>query len=735
MKRHSLRRRGSFNLSASLRAASRFEPLEGRTLLCAEHGFTTYNDPNEFTGIPEGYAGPEGGAADIIWVNRETNGNNSDTFDVFGAQADTARAAVDAVLVAFERMIGDFNYSNGSNNYNVTITTGGNHNGASAGLNTGTILNGLPKSGTVTMGRGSSGTGSGWFFDPTPNESSEFVGNITNAFSGDAQAGSPASGLGDFYTVVAAEIAHCLGLYGNTLPGWAARTTNTNIPDTAEAGSGNTGSRGYFWVFQGPSIKHLLTSNNGGSGSGGSNWGSAVHAAGPGVNVTYPPVTGDVYTGSQDIGNAVYEFSRRYIPNRAFSLMFKDAYNYSTEDPDKFGTFYAVYNQTTHNILVRGGTGVNNDTISLSVNGSTLSVSVDPQVDVPGTGHLPGAGNLPAFVSEFDVSQVSTITLSSGDGNDTINIDGLPAGVTLTINAGNGNDTINVNETDAAATVLISSSSGSDTLSINADGTGAAEADVNSAQSFAVLNLGAGGTLAGGGNVNVTSQMNWSGGTVGGSGSLTIAAGATLNVTGTGLRHSDRAIILNGNGTTDAGGSLVLRTPALTLGGGASLDLKDNALIVDYTGGSPLTSIKDALTSGYNSGAWNGAGIDSSVAAADSSHALGYAEASDLFTSFPAPFAGVTVDDTSVLVRYTRYGDANLDGTANLTDFNRLAANFGASNTLWGQGNFNYDGQTNLLDFNLLAGNFGLPAAAVGRGSDQRSDNQRRAGADDDLLA
>jgi hypothetical protein len=86
-------------------------------------------------------------------------------------------------------------------------------------------------------------------------------------------------------------------------------------------------------------------------------------------------------------------------------------------------------------------------------------------------------------------------------------------------------------------------------------------------------------------------------------------------------------------------------------------------------------------------------------------------------------------------VRYTRYGDANLDGTANLTDFNRLAANFGASNTLWGQGNFNYDGQTNLLDFNLLAGNFGLPAAAVGRGSDQRSDNQRRAGADDDLLA
>ena len=727
MKRQSLRRSGTYNPSASRRASTRVERLEGRTLLCVDHNVYDYNDPNEFLGIPEGHQGPEGGGADIIWVNRNST-TNPDNFNVFGANAERARQVVDAVLVAFERMIGDFNYSDATNNFNVTVRVSGTGNGASAGL--GATLNGKPKSGTVTMGGGGGGTGGGWFFDPTPNESSEFVGNITNAFSGDAQAGSPASGLGDFYTVVAAEITHCLGLFGNSLPGWAARTTNTNIPDTAEAGSGNTGSRGFFWVFQGPSVKHLLTSNNG--GSGGSNWGSAVHAAGPGVPVSFG---GDTYVGSQDIGNAVYEFSRRYIPNRAFSLMFKDAYTYSTQDPDKFGTFYALYNETTRDVLVRGGSGVNNDTISISTNGSTLTVSVDPQNDVAGTGHLPGAGNLPAFVSQFDVAQVSTITLSSGDGADVINVDGLPAGVTLTINAGSGNDTINVNESDPAAAVVISSSSGSDTLSINADGVGAAEADVNSAQSFAMLNLGAGGTLGGGGNVSVTSQMNWSGGTVAGSGLLTIVAGATMNVTGTGLRHSNRAIILNGNATTDAGGGLVLRTPALTLGAGVALNLKDNALIVDYTGGSPLASIKDAVTSGYAAGAWNGAGINSSVAAAGSSHALGYAEASDLFTSFPAPFAGVTVDDTSVLVRYTRYGDANLDGTVNLTDFNRLAANFGASSTLWGQGNFNYDGETNLLDFNLLAGSFGLPAAAVGRGSDQRSDNQRRAGADDDLLA
>jgi hypothetical protein len=69
------------------------------------------------------------------------------------------------------------------------------------------------------------------------------------------------------------------------------------------------------------------------------------------------------------------------------------------------------------------------------------------------------------------------------------------------------------------------------------------------------------------------------------------------------------------------------------------------------------------------------------------------------------------VDDTAVLVKFTRYGDANLDGQVNLADFNALAANFGQSNRFWRQGDFNYDGTVNLQDFNRLAANFGLSAA------------------------
>jgi hypothetical protein len=141
----------------------------------------------------------------------------------------------------------------------------------------------------------------------------------------------------------------------------------------------------------------------------------------------------------------------------------------------------------------------------------------------------------------------------------------------------------------------------------------------------------------------------------------------------------------------------------------AKLDVTRNAVVVDYTGSenSPFATIKAQITSGYASGAWSGNGIVSSLANSNQ-FGVGYAEASSL-TSIPAIFG--TVDSDAVLVRYTRYGDANLDGTVNLQDFNRLAGNFGSTNADWSRGDFNYDMTVNLQDFNRLAANFGLTAA------------------------
>ena len=130
-------------------------------------------------------------------------------------------------------------------------------------------------------------------------------------------------------------------------------------------------------------------------------------------------------------------------------------------------------------------------------------------------------------------------------------------------------------------------------------------------------------------------------------------------------------------------------------------------------GGTPIPDIRAELTSGYNGGAWDGVGIMSSSAGASTAHAVGFAEAFELFNELPGTFEGQPIDDSTVIVRYTRHGDANLDRVVNLDDFNRLAARFGQLGTTWVQGNFNYDNATNLDDFNLLAANFGQSAAPV----------------------
>jgi hypothetical protein len=327
------------------------EHLERRVLMCADHQLSAANaielmqpivnrpvktaTPSKTTaGAAKGgsTATPSAtgggtlnsapGDADIIWLNRATTttGGVGDT-DAFGASFGTsaplARAVVDAVIVAYERMIGSFNYG-AALSYSLSLSMSGG--GFGAGANLTFTLGGKPIGGTISMGSGNGSVDAndtnGWFMDPTPFESSEFQGPITNAFSGDAQGGSPAAGVGDFYTVVAAEMTHCMGLFGSAMTLWSSHTTNTAIADTAEGGG-----RGTFYTFVGPSIKHLLTSNNG--GPNGSNFGSAVHGAGP-ATISFG---GDSYTGSQDQGNAVYEFGRRYTINNAFALMFKDAYN------------------------------------------------------------------------------------------------------------------------------------------------------------------------------------------------------------------------------------------------------------------------------------------------------------------------------------------------------------------------------------------------------------------------
>ena len=157
--------------------------------------------------------------------------------------------------------------------------------------------------------------------------------------------------------------------------------------------------------------------------------------------------------------------------------------------------------------------------------------------------------------------------------------------------------------------------------------------------------------------------------------------------------------------------------PSLAIAGGAApvatLDITNNAFVVDYAppGPSPLPVIAAQIDSAHAGGSWLGPGITTSLGNAIN-FAVGYAEAADLATV--PPIFG-TVDATAVLIRFTRYGDANLSGSVGLADFDRLAANFGtAAGAMWVDADFNYDGIVNLGDFNLLAANFGLSVGPEG---------------------
>lgn len=194
------------------------------------------------------------------------------------------------------------------------------------------------------------------------------------------------------------------------------------------------------------------------------------------------------------------------------------------------------------------------------------------------------------------------------------------------------------------------------------------------------------------------------------SGSLDFRGGATPSTLGLlrqrQLRMESGTLRILVDGTTAA----TARVNTLTFVGGASpvaaLDLTNNYMVVDYTGASPQTTIRSLLSAGFNGGSWTGNGIRSSSAATPTfADGIGYAEAAALFGTFPAVFAGQSVDNTSVLMRYTLYGDANLDGTVSIADFSQLASNYNQPG-VWSAGDFNYDGTIGIGDFSFLASNY-----------------------------
>ncbi len=180
--------------------------------------------------------------------------------------------------------------------------------------------------------------------------------------------------------------------------------------------------------------------------------------------------------------------------------------------------------------------------------------------------------------------------------------------------------------------------------------------------------------------------------------SISIDSGAAVHVLGTGNALATSALVFTG--TTNAWQG--------------QLDLGSSNLIVH---GGDLPTLTNQLKSGYNNGGWNGlTGIVSSSAATDITHlaALGIAANNDgssntLYSTFSDEF----VSTTDILVKYTYYGDANLDGQVDGSDYSRIDNGYLTHATGWNNGDFNYDGSIDGSDYTLIDNAFNTQGPGI----------------------
>ena len=188
--------------------------------------------------------------------------------------------------------------------------------------------------------------------------------------------------------------------------------------------------------------------------------------------------------------------------------------------------------------------------------------------------------------------------------------------------------------------------------------------------------------------------------------------GADLSmwVTGAELRFACNqhlhAATISGNAKVVFAGANCVVLKDLAIGG--KVDVATGNLVVDYDGWSPLVVFRPMLASGCAGGLWNGPGIASSAAAADPDDltAVGIVDNADPKVGGKTTFAGETVDATSVLVKYTYWGDANLDGVVDANDYDVIDKNFlftpDPDNMGWWTGDFNYDDVIDANDYDLI---------------------------------
>jgi hypothetical protein len=271
--------------------------------------------------------------------------------------------------------------------------------------------------------------------------------------------------------------------------------------------------------------------------------------------------------------------------------------------------------------------------------------------------------------------------------------------------AGNGEYTLQSGSLTVAGSLVVGS-----------PGTGVFRQSGGAATFATVLNHGTvefSGGAASGGALDGSGSL-----IVSGTGSLTVnrIRQGRLTITGTHPRVTIRPS--GADSATSRVDTIDLGTPARTAITG-TLDVTNNALVVDYDTANPFPDIRQYINSARNGGAWNGFGITSSAAAAHPTHSttLGVMESADYLAIYGAgtPFEGQAIDSTAVLVKYTYYGDTDFNGKVNFDDYVRTDNGFNNHLPGWVNGDFDLNGQVNFDDYVLIDLAFNTQSGTLGR--------------------
>ena len=427
------------------------EPLENRVLLCSlqldEHGLKALGLPISADDPLPQYVDRDPTRIDTLgirWANRGSAANDSDGFNgIFGANAAAARNVVQRAVDDWRRVFPNLNQDGGNNQLDVTITMGARGSGLGGTGGSSTLLGSKPRTGAITIGGGADinnnsnvEDGEGWYIDPTPGEMSEFAGTPVHAYLAVAQAGSAAAGLADLYSLVTIEMQHVLGMDDASGTAWRNNVGNY-LSNTGQAD--NTDTPGTLYTFTSNNVTGLLTSNNGGAGGQNRVW--AIHTADPNNSITVNSVA---YRGFDDTGTAVYAPGSRYLPSGTSARMLQNVYAYGFVPPEQFGTAYAHLN-ADGSLRIVGGPQDNlgaasNDFVSVFQFGTQIGVRYN--LSNQASGEFP-RGDQTAY---FDAAAISRITVDTGGGNDTVEINRFVdyPNLPITVTGGGGTDTLRV---------------------------------------------------------------------------------------------------------------------------------------------------------------------------------------------------------------------------------------------------------------------------------------------------